>query len=172
MGARFTPHRAPFAGREPDGATADPAAAQRTRFVAASQTRRAEIEIVTAEGDRVTLSASYTRAFAASQTTTGEGRTTAAVTRTSQQLQVTVDGDLSQDELEDIAKVLELLRKASRRHGGRDPERMAGRLAHAHLDTLGQVSATFTTATVRQRFVAVEPPPVPPVVEQPALATT
>lgn len=129
-----------------------------------SVTSRTELEIVTAEGDRVTLSATLTRSVAAVRSETDQGSTTALATSSSRALSIAVDGELSRDELEDIAKVLRLLRRASHHRAARDPERLARRLAHAHLDALDRVSASFTTS--RTVGAAVLPAPPDPVTAQ------
>jgi len=139
---------------------------------AAVTTRRAQIQIVTAEGDRVTLTASQTSSLAALHRD-GPGRAgdrDTFVRRSSQSLSLTVEGNLSREELEDIAKLLEVLRKASTRGAAKHPARLARRLERADLDSLSQVSASFqTTRTVAAAVVTAQPAvPPSPVETEPA----
>jgi hypothetical protein len=138
--------------------------------MAESRTRQTDIEILTAEGDRVTISASLTRSLAAARDTTGEDGATTTVVSSSARLAVSVEGSLSGDELEDIARVVKLLHRAARRGTASDPDRLARRLAHAGPDTLEQVSASYTSSVVQQRAAVVAPTPVGPTVEPPGTA--
>jgi len=130
--------------------------------VAIETTRSALIEIVTDDGDTVTISASAVRAAgmaaAAGQSDTPEG--TAAVSgasyssSSSQSMEITVEGTLEKDEIADIRRLLTMLergaRQADRGEHGRGHHRGHDTKKHvekADLDSLESFSATFKTST-------------------------
>src|SRR5262245_65927746 len=75
--------------------------------ITASRSQSADITIVTAEGDRVTLSASM---GAQAEYAPNEYATYNAYGRVS----VTIEGDLSRSELKDIRKAIRTIEKAAR----------------------------------------------------------
>lgn len=143
-----------------------PPAVSRTEAAVARQTvettRSALIEIVTADGDTVTISASAVRAAsvaaAAGQSDTPDGSASVAggaySTSSSQSLEITVEGSLEKDEIADIKRLLTILERGARqadrgehgrgRHRGHDTGR---HIEHAALDSLESFTATFKTST-------------------------
>ncbi len=143
-----------------------PPAVNRTEAAAARQTvettRSALIEIVTADGDTVTISASAVRAAtvaaAAGQSQTPDGSAAVAggaySTSSSQSIEITVEGTLEKDEIADIRKLLSMLERGARQsergehgrghHRGHDTRR---HVEQASLDSLESFTATFKTST-------------------------
>lgn len=125
-------------------------------------TRSALIEIVTDDGDKVTISASAVRAAsvaaAAGRSETPEGTAavagTAYSTTSSRSLEISVEGTLDKDELSDIRRLLTMLDRGARqsdrgehgrgRHRGHDTEK---HVEQAKLDSLESFTATFKTST-------------------------
>jgi hypothetical protein len=125
-------------------------------------TSSALIEIVTTDGDKVTISASAVKAAsvaaAAGQSETPEGAAsaagTASSTTSSRSLAITVEGTLEKDEVADIRRLLTTLERGatqSERGGrGRGHHRghdMGKHVEKAALDSLESFTATFKTST-------------------------
>ena len=117
--------------------------------IGARTTRSTDLSIVTAEGDKVTISASATHGVgyaAATGSSDGASVTAGALSVTdSSSLSISVDGDLNRRELHDIKKVVRALERAAARG---DASRLLDRLSHAHLNSLSSVSGSITTETV------------------------
>jgi hypothetical protein len=117
--------------------------------IGARTTRSTDLSIVTAEGDKVTISASATHGVgyaAAAGSSDGASLNAAAVTVSdSRSLSISVDGDLNRRELHDIRKVVRALQQAAARG---DAGRLLDRLSHAHLSSLTSVSGSITSQTV------------------------
>ena len=113
-----------------------------------SRSRALDLTVTTREGDRVTISASQTTMVGAAGATGADGTTAAALVKsTSSSLSISVDGDLSKDELADLKQVLKALGQAGQR------ERARGLLRghHGHrrgqdLDTIASISASVTSS--------------------------
>ena len=117
--------------------------------IGARTTRSTDLSIVTAQGDKVTISASATHGVgyaAATGSSDGTSVTAGALSVTdSSSLSISVDGDLNRRELHDIRKVVRALERAAARG---DASRLLDRLSHAHLSSLSSVSGSITTETV------------------------
>ncbi len=111
-------------------------------------TRSASLQVVTAEGDRIALSATSTRVLgAATASASSDGlRATATVVESSRSDEVTlsVEGDLSHAELVDLQKVIKAFEQAAARG---DASRFLQRLSRPDLDTVASVGASATTET-------------------------
>lgn len=84
----------------------EPAVAYRGR----SQT---DLSVVTAEGDRITISLAAQVKYAASSRTSPDGSSQTVETASSSQLRVAVQGDLSEAELKDLGTLLDKLSQAT-----------------------------------------------------------
>jgi hypothetical protein len=129
---------------------------------AVETTRSALVEIVTADGDKVTISASAVKAAtvaaAAGQSETPEGSAAIAgasySTSSSQSLEISVEGTLEKDEIADIKRLLTMLERGARQadrgehgrghHRGHDTDK---HVEKASLDSLESFTATFRTST-------------------------
>ncbi len=138
------------ANREPQSELKETSLGGTTASFATSNRKSLDLAITTTEGDRVTLSAtaSTTAAYA-----TYEGAVTAqafAVVR-SNELSVTIEGELSREETKDIAKAIHAYAKVTK-------DIMSGRMqpaeAHARelnrLDEISSLEATFTSQQSNQ----------------------
>jgi hypothetical protein len=114
----------------------------------ATTTRTTELQVTTAEGDRVTLSTSSTRSvgYASASASSGGSSLAAAVFQASGSDRVTlsVEGNLSKEELHDLAKIIKAFQRAAARG---DAGRLVHRLARHDLDTIATVSASARTET-------------------------
>jgi hypothetical protein len=135
----------------------------------ATTTRTTELQVTTAEGDRVTLSTSSTRSVGYGAATASSAGTSlaAAVFRTSGSDRVTlsVEGNLSKEELHDLAKIIKAFQRAAARG---DARKLLHRLGRPDLDTIATVSAsarTETSITSAVASVAARPAPPPPAPE-------
>jgi len=147
--------------------------------IGARTTRSTDLSIVTAEGDKVTISASATHGVgyaAASGSADGVSLTAGSLTVSdSSSLSISVEGDLNRRELHDIKKVVRALERAAARG---DASRLLDRLSHAHLNSLSSVSGSITTQTVvtatkvegTQQAASATDSPAPPVADAPAQA--
>ena len=117
--------------------------------IGARTTRSTDLSIVTAEGDKVTISASATHGVgyaAAAGSSDGVSLTAGSVSISdSSSLSISVEGDLNRRELHDIKKVVRALERAAARG---DASRLLDRLSHAHLRSLSTISGSITTQTV------------------------
>jgi hypothetical protein len=117
-----------------------------------SRSRALDLTVTTREGDRVTISASQTTMVGAAGATGADGATAAAlVKRTSSSLSISVDGDLSKDELADLKQVLKALGQAGQREQARGLLRGHHGHHHGHrrgqdLDTIASISASVTSS--------------------------
>ena len=117
--------------------------------IGARTTRSTDLSIVTAQGDKVTISASATHGVgyaAATGSSDGVSLTAGAVSVSdSSSLSISVEGDLNRRELHDINKVVRALQRAAARG---DASRLLDRLSQAHLRSLSTISGSITTQTV------------------------
>jgi len=114
------------------------------------QTSRAtDLSIVTAEGDKVTLSTSSLRSlgYAAASGSDGGASLEASVTQmnASDSVSLSVEGDLSHEELVDLQKVIKSFQRAAVRG---DAEQFLDRLTRSDLDTIATVEGSASTETV------------------------
>jgi hypothetical protein len=104
----------------------------------------ADLQIVTADGDQVTLSSdrSTSVGYAAFAATSGRARVEGQALRVSSESSVSlsVEGALDAEELADIRKVVKLLERAA---SSRDASRLLQRLSRAHLDSLASVEGSI-----------------------------
>lgn len=151
----------------------------RTQAVAAGMTvetrRTAQIEIMTADGDRVTISAgamvsaSMAAGYAEAQAgdRTGAAAAASMTSSSSTSLSISVEGTLDKDEVKDIQRLVTFLeRAASHRPRGRERGHHEGdhghhrghdatrRLEHPSFDSLAAVTATFTASRSVQAAAA------------------
>jgi hypothetical protein len=109
--------------------------------VGARTSRSMDLSIVTAEGDRVTLSASSTRALgyaAAAGTSDGTSVLAGALqVNGSDDVSLSVEGNLSHEELVDLQKVVKAFERAAAKG---DASRLIDRLSRPDLDTIGSIS--------------------------------
>jgi hypothetical protein len=108
-----------------------------------------DVTIVTAEGDRVTINTSSTvTSAAATYKASNNGNSTQASASSSSSsfnASVTIEGNLSQDELSDIAKALQAYGKALKDALAGKPEPAAAQAGQiANLDAIASFDATFT----------------------------
>jgi hypothetical protein len=129
----------------------------------ATTTRTTELQVTTADGDRVTLSTSSTRSVGLASASAAAGGTglSAAVLQAnaSDSVTLTVEGNLSKDELHDLAKIIKAFQRAAARG---DARHLLHRLTRRDLDTIASVSAsarTETTALVASASVAAQAAP-------------
>jgi hypothetical protein len=112
----------------------------------ARTTRETSREVVTADGDRVTLSTSSTRALgyaaASGVSDTAQVSASALTVTGSDSVSLTVEGSLSHDELVDLQKVVKAFEKAAARG---DATKLLDRLSRPDLDTIASVSGTAST---------------------------
>jgi hypothetical protein len=103
----------------------------------------ADLQIVTADGDKVTISSDRTTSvgYAGFSATSGNTRVQGQALQVSSESSVSmsVEGTLDADELADIKKVVKLLERAASSH---DATKLLKRLSHAHLDTLSSVEGS------------------------------
>jgi hypothetical protein len=108
-----------------------------------------KLEITTAEGDKVTLSfsqaAERSRARGAVEgSDTGVTRTQATAQSSQVQLSVSVEGDLSKQELEDIGKLVNALSRATRSIQSGDIEKASRAISRANqLGSISQYSYAY-----------------------------
>jgi hypothetical protein len=110
--------------------------------IGARTTRSTDLSIVTAQGDKVTISASATHGVGYAAAT---GSSDGVSVSDSSSLSISVEGDLNRRELHDINKVVRALDRAAARG---DASRLLDRLSHAHLRSLSTISGSITTQTV------------------------
>ena len=117
-----------------------------------SRSRALDLTVTTREGDRVTISASQTTMVGAAGATGADGATEAALVKsTSSSLTISVDGDLSKDELAELKQVLKALGQAGQREQARGLLRGHHGHHHGHhrgqdLDTIASISASVTSS--------------------------
>jgi hypothetical protein len=142
---------APVTSTSPAGAAgAEKATATTTAAVAGySASRTLDLTVKTREGDTVTISSAQTTAVGAAGVT---GATGAVVKSTSRSLSISVEGDLSKDELADLQHVLKALAQAGQRqharglHRGHGHHHDHGRHRGQSLSTIESISASMTTS--------------------------
>lgn len=138
--------------------------------------RSTDLEVVTAEGDRVTISTDSARmlGYASLAGQSGDTSVTASAMQVSgsDSTSISVEGDLSKAELRDLQKVIKAFQQAATRG---DATRLLDRLSRSDMDTIASVSgsastevvvtATSTEASTSSSESAEEtvaPPPLPP----------
>jgi hypothetical protein len=130
------------------GALTGGAASAAVMQLGARMSQSMELSIVTEEGDRVTLSASSTRALGfAGAAGTGDGETVAAAAwqvNATSDVSLKVEGSLSRDELVDLQKVIKAFRQAAARG---DASRLLHRLTRPDLDTIASVAGRVSVET-------------------------
>jgi len=120
--------------------------------VSVTRSLSSDITIVTAEGDKVTLSAdSVSELSYASYDSKGRmgesGFAVAGEFHASRELSITVEGDLSRDELKDIRRAVKTIMKATRDALSGDPEKAAERVEKlGNLDQIASVEAAVTVS--------------------------
>jgi hypothetical protein len=126
----------------------------------ATTTRTAELQVTTADGDRVTLSTASSRSvgYASASAAAGGAGLAAAVFRAnaSDRVTLTVEGTLSKEELHDLAKLIKAFQRAAVKG---DARHLLHRLTRHDLDTIATVAAsarTETTALVASASVAAQ----------------
>ena len=115
------------------------------------RSRTLDLTVTTREGDRVTISASQTTMVGVAGAIGADGATEAALVKsTSSSLTISVDGDLSKDELAELKQVLKALGQAGQREQAR---MLRGHHGHHHghhrgqdLDTIASISASVTSS--------------------------
>jgi hypothetical protein len=111
--------------------------------------RSTQLEVVTAEGDRVTLSTSSTRAagLAVVGASSGGSRVGAAVMQaeSADTLSISVEGNLDKDELQDLMKIIKAFQRAAAKG---DARQFLHRLTRPDIDTIASVSASASYETV------------------------
>lgn len=129
-----------------------------------STSRSTDLSIVTAEGDKVTISTSSLRSvgYAAGMAADGNTSLEAGALRmdASDQVSLSVEGDLSHEELVDLQKVIKSFQRAAAKG---DAEQFLKRLSRPDLDTIASVEGsasteTFVTAAILQAAVAAPAP--------------
>jgi hypothetical protein len=127
------------------GGTASAAVMQ----LGARTARSMELSIVTAEGDRVTLSASSTRALGyAAAAGTADGQSVSAEAgqvNGTDDVSVSIEGSLSHEELVDLQKVIKAFRHAAARG---DASKLLDRLSRPDLDTIASIQGRASVETV------------------------
>src|SRR5262245_30523500 len=106
---------APSAFAAPPTPADKPVASTAAAVAGYSASRTLDLTVKTREGDTVTISSSQTTTVGAAGWSAGAGeaaKADAVVKTTSSSLSVSVDGDLSKDELADLKKVLKALGQA------------------------------------------------------------
>lgn len=117
-----------------------------------SRSRTLDLTVTTREGDTVTISASQTTVVGAAGAAGADGGTEAALVKSaSSAFSISVDGDLSKDELADLKLVLKALGQAGQREQARGMLRGHHGHHHGHhrgqdLDTIASVSASVTSS--------------------------
>jgi hypothetical protein len=108
----------------------------------------ADLQIVTADGDTVTISSDRTTSvgYAGFAATSGGMRVEGQALQVSSESSVSlsVEGSLDSKELADIRKVVKLLERAA---SSQDATRLLRRLSHAHLDSLASVEGSVERTT-------------------------
>jgi hypothetical protein len=111
-------------------------------------TRATQLEVVTAEGDRVTISTSSTRTVGYASASARAGATratgTAYASSSSDGATISVEGSLSKKELHDIAKIVKAFERAAAQG---DARQLLHRLTRPDLDTIATVAGSATTQT-------------------------
>jgi len=173
-----------------------PPAPIRTEVAAArvgvETTRSALIEIVTADGDRVSISATAASkagiAAAAGQAESAEGTVEMAAgsytASSSRSMTVTVEGSLEDDEIADIGRLLAMLERGAARetggthgkgrhrgheHGRHEGHDVARRFAQPSFESLAGFTAAFSTSRSYEAAAAYRTASVTP--EAPATGT-
>jgi hypothetical protein len=117
--------------------------------VGVQTTRSTDLQIVTDEGDRVTISTDSIRTLGYASATAQSGNTSVAGAALqvsgSDSVSLSVEGELSHDELADLRKVIKMFQQAAARG---DATRLLERLSKSELDTIASVSGSSTTETV------------------------
>jgi len=137
---------------------ATPASAPRTAAAVAGQVRSSsmDVTVMTADGDRVTLSASQSASIGAVATSDGRRAATSSSEST---LSLTVEGSLDRGELRDLRKVMQLLARAA---ADQDSERLARRLTRPDLaDNIASVQASYAESVAVIGGVLAVGTPVP-----------
>ena len=128
-------------------------------FAGAARTSSFDLELTTADGDRVTLSASTTDVLGAVSVTGKDGTSHAAVSSSETSLSLTVEGTLDKDELRDVRKIVKFLARAA---AGHDVEKLTKRLSRPDLDGVASISASSSESlTLIGGVLAFGPPPPP-----------
>jgi hypothetical protein len=140
--------------------------------VGATTSRSTELQVTTAEGDRVTISTSSTRSYgyAAASAASGGASVAGAVllANGSDRVSLSVEGNLSKEELHDLAKIIKAFQRAAARG---DARQLLHRLRRSDLDTIATVSASARTeTTVMAAAAAVSAQPAPEPAAEPAAA--
>jgi hypothetical protein len=126
-------------------------------FAGAARTSSFDFTLTTADGDRVTLSASTTDVLGAVSVTDKDGTSQAGVTSSDTTFSLTLEGTLDKGELRDLRKVVKFLAKAA---AGHDVEKLTRRLSRPDLDTVASVSASASQSlTLIGGVLAFGPPP-------------
>src|SRR5262249_30289029 len=108
---------------------------------AASET---DLTVVTAEGDRITISLEAQAKFAAAAQTDSSGRSQAVAASTTSQLRVAVEGDLSETELKDVGALIDEVKNAtSQAESTGVPDASAFTASFAGLESLGAFAYTY-----------------------------
>ena len=130
--------------------------------------RTTDLEVVTAEGDRVTISTASVRSvgYAGVSGTSGETRVAASALQASgsDSVTISVEGDLSKAEIVDLQKVIKAFQQAAARG---DASRLLQRLSRPDLDTIASVEGSANTevttvATVATATTTAAEPAAPP----------
>jgi hypothetical protein len=142
--------------------------------VGVQTTRSTDLQVVTAEGDRVTISADSIRmlgyASASGQSGSASVAGAAMQVSNSDSVSLAVEGDLSRDELQDLQKMVKLFQQAATRG---DATKLLDRLSKSGMDSIASVAGTVSVETVvmvsetsastsaAQADAPAEPPPGP-----------
>jgi hypothetical protein len=137
----------------------------------------ADLQIVTADGDTVTLSSDRTTSIGVAGFAATSGGTrvegTALHVSSESKVSLSVEGELDAKELADIRKVVRLLERAASSH---DAGKLLKRLSHADLDSLssveGRIERTMEYSVVRsagESSPASDAGPAPAPASQPRL---
>ena len=130
------------------------AAARAAAVAGAVRSTSLDLTVTTADGDRVTLSASQSASIGGVATSDGRraGTSTSAST-----FSLAVEGSLDRGELRDLRKVLKLLAKAA---ADQDAGRLASRLSRPDMDSIASMQASMTeSVAVVGGVIALGPAP-------------
>ena len=110
-----------------------------------------DLSVVTAEGDRITISLAAQVKYAASSQTGPDGSSQTVETASSSQLRVAVQGDLSEAELKDLGTLLNKLSQATSNASSTDAAHPSLATADASADPTGFAGLT-SLAAFRYRY--------------------
>ena len=129
-------------GRDSEsGGRLQPVRESSTAVKAESQTK---LTVVTAEGDKVTISLAAQAKYAASSQTGPNGSSQTVATSSSSQLKVDVKGDLSDSELKDLGALITALGKATSQAGSSGaPDASAVSSSFAGLESLATFAYSY-----------------------------